>query len=348
MLFLQSIWITAAILILLAIVLWIALLIVHSIAKRHDLRAAAYTEAWMDQLLDVMDGTQPPEALPVPKSQEETEAVIALLRDLAERFSGSYGNRMSLILEQIRTAEFAINLLLSRNTDKQIRGCALLGWCGAHNDVDQYLENALNHKDPRVVLEAASSLVHRGNVTDIVPIIKALCRSRAAKSLLALDLCRRWGESARSDWSELLKSDWTDDGWILLLEAAGASGQSGWTALIAQQANHSSPLVVEASLTALEKLADPLGADAAEIACQHPSPHVRRQAVKTLLACGDPNHSLDLMEVLLADKSFEVRRAAMTGILEFGGRSRLMEKMPIDDWQRELFKEVGLQGIPNQ
>ncbi len=346
MIFLQVIWIAAAVLIVLSLFLWVALLAAHIVAKRHDLRAAGFSEVWLERLLDVLDGTQPPEVLPVPASREEAEAVISLLRSIGERFRGSYGERMSLVLEQIRAADLGLQLLRSRSSNNKVRGCALLGWCGPHPAVQPALENALNHRDSRVVLEAASALVNRGTVSDIVLIVLALCRSRAAKSLLARDLFRRWGETDQGNWSALLERDWTEDGWILLLEAAGASARGEWTPLIARQAKHPSPLVVQAALAALGVLGDPQGAPAAEQACRHERPQVRSQAIKTLGACGESNLALPLMEFLLADESFEVRRAALQGMLQFGGRSRLMEMAPTDYWQHELFKEAGLQAPP--
>jgi HEAT repeat protein len=172
--------------------------------------------------------------------------------------------------------------------------------------------------------------------------VHALCRSRAAKSLLAHDLFRRWGAAEKSDWSGLLKSEWSDDGWVLLLLAAGASGRSEWTDLIAKHANHESPIVVKAALCALENLGEPKGAVIAGVACEHTNAQVRRQAVKTLEACGELDESYGSLLKLLMDESFEVRRAAFDGIIKLGGRSRLSELVPVDHWQSELFKEEGI------
>ena len=345
MIFLKVIWMAAAILIAVAICFWIGLLLVHVIAAHRDRRAAAHADVWLDRLLDVMEGSEPPDILPVPKSLEETEAVINLLRTLTERFSGSYGDRMLLVLNQIRAVEYGMRLLQSRHLNHKVRGCALLGACGPNAKVDRALGNALDHRDARVVLEAASALVRRGVVHDVEHMVRALCRSRAAKSLLAHDLFRRWGQIQQSDWSDLLKLEWSDDGWILLLQAAGASGRSEWTDLIAQHANHKSPLVVKAVLSALENLGEPKGAAIAKVACEHPNAQVRRQAVKTIEACGELNDCYDALLKLLTDESFEVRRVAFDGILKLGGRSRLSELNPVDHWQSELFKEEGLQTL---
>lgn len=249
---------------------------------------------------------------------------------------------MLLVLEQIRAVQYGMRLLRSNNANNKVRGCGLLGWCGPHKDVDIALTHVLEHHDSRVVLEAASALVRRNAIHDIAPLVNALCRSRAAKSLLAHDLFRRWGEKEQSDWSDLLKSDWTDDGWILLLQAAGSSGRSEWSDLIAKHANHESPLVVRAVLSAMENLGDPLGSVIAVEACNHPNAQVRRQAVKTIEMCGVLKESYEPLAKLLTDESFEVRRAAFDGIIKLGGRSKLSEMTPVDHWQRELFREEGL------
>ncbi len=342
MIFLKVIWMSAAILIAVAICFWIGLLVVHVFAERRDRRSAAYADVWLDLLLDVMDGSESPEILPVPKSLEETEAVIGLLRTLTERFSGLYSDRMLLVLRQIRAVDYGMRLLRSRHANNKVRGCALLGWCGPNTKVDYALRDTLEHRDARVVLEAASALVRRGVIHDVVNMVHALCRSRAAKSLLAHDLFRRWGEVEQSDWSDLLKSEWPDDGWVLLLQAAGASGRIEWTDLIAEQAKHDSPNVVKAALSALENIGDQKGAVIAGIACEHTNAQVRRQAVKTIEACGELDGSYASLLKLLKDESFEVRRAAFDGIIKLGGRSRLSELVPVDHWQSELFKEEGL------
>lgn len=342
MIILKVIWLSAVVLIALAICLWFLLLIVHLFASRKDKRMAVYAETWLDRLLDVMDGTEPPEVLPVPKSLEETEAVIGLLRTLTERFSGSYQQRMLLVLRQIRAVDYGMDLLRSRKADNKVRGCALLGWCGPNTIVDYALRDALNHRNARVVLEAASALVSRGVIHDIRHMILALCRSRAAKSLLARDLFRRWGEVEKSDWSDLFEMDWNDDGWVLLLEAAGASGRSEWVDMIIRQAAHPSPAVVRAALSALAIMGDPQGSEVAGRTSEHANPQVRWQAVKTIEACGTLEGSFDCLVKLLNDVSFDVRRAAFEAILKLGGRPRLMEMETVDYWQRELFREEGL------
>lgn len=342
MLMLKIIWMTAAVLIALAVLLWIALLTAHAVAKRHDEMNAAWSDLWMERLLDVLDGTHPPETLPLPQSHGEMEAVIGLLRELGERFRGSYGTRMSAVLNQIQAADYGLKLLRSRRAENRIRGCALLAWCGPSDEVDAKLREALEDRDQRTVLEASAALVKRGSFDDIVTILKSLCKSRAAKSLIARDVFRQWAEKETRDWSPLLSQQWTEDGWILLMEAAGAAARGEWTPLIARLAKHPSPSVVSSALLALQALGDPDGAAAAEFACGHDRFQVRRQAVRTLVACGDPAVIPPLLGRLLMDESFEVRRAAMDGLLKLGWRERLAVMEPEDDWQRELFKEAGL------
>ena len=350
MLMLKIIWMTAVVLIALALLLWIALLIAHAVAKRRDEMVAVWSDLWMERLLDVLDGTHPPETLPVPQSQGEMEAVIGLLRELGERFRGSYGSRMSLVLNQIQAADYGMKLLRSGRAENRIRGCALLAWCGPSEELDARLRKTLDDRDPRAVLEASAALVKRGSFDDIVTILKSLCKSRAAKSLIARDVFRQWAEKETRDWSPLLSQQWTEDGWILLMEASGAAARGEWTPLIARLVRHPSPSVVGSALVALQALGDPEGAEAAQFACGHDRFQVRRQAVRTLVACGDPAVIPPLLGRLLMDESFEVRRAAMDGLLKLGWRERMAVMEPEDDWQRELFKEAGLremQAIPS-
>lgn len=146
----------------------------------------------------------------------------------------------------------------------------------------------------------------------------------------------------KNDWSDLFEMEWNDDGWVLLLEAAGASGRSEWVDVIVKHADHPSPFVVRAALSALANLGDPQGAAVAERASEHEDAQVRWQAVKTIEACGNLKDSYECLVSLLNDVSFDVRRAALDGILKLGGKSRLMEMETVDYWQRELFREEGL------
>lgn len=342
MILLKAIWMTAAAFMLGGILLWLALLVSHSLAKRRDRRLAAHADLWLERVIDVLDGREPPEHLPHPRNGEEMEAVIGLLRELADRFRGTYAGRMVLVLEKIGAAGFGLKLLGSKLADNRVRGCALLGWCGADGRVDEALEKTLEDKHSRVVLEAASALVRRHAVKDILPVVRALCRSRAAKSLLARDLFRRWGEAESKDWSGLLDEHWTEDGWILLLEAAGATGRGEWTPRIARLTKHASPDVIRAALAALASLGDPQGADAAERCCHHDRWQVRRDAVAALAACADPRQSHDLFLKLLGDESFEVRREAIQALIRSGGGEKLRALTPADDWQRGLFREAGI------
>ena len=342
MLVLHTIWIIAAALLAIAALLWCALLASHAAAERKERRIARYQDAWLERLLPVMDEDLPLPALPKPARREEMEAVLGLLRELAERFRGQYRDRLSAVLDQIDAPTFGRRLLCSRGIAQRVRGAALLAWCGPSEASNAALEHALGDRDPRVRLEAAMGLVRKGIVTDPVPMLKALCRDRAAHSLLARDAFRIWGKSAITDWSPLLQRPWPVDAWVLLLEAAGAAGRPEWTPLIAAQTRHGSTLVARTALAALETLGDPQGETAALDASAHASPAVRRQAARTLAACGTLDTCGGTLDSLLSDPSFEVRRVALRGLLALGGRPRLLSRPPTDVWQRELFLEAGL------
>ncbi|HEY8961968.1 MAG TPA: HEAT repeat domain-containing protein, partial [Luteolibacter sp.] len=280
--------------------------------------------------------------LPRPKRREEMEAVIGLLRELGERFRGSYSHSITLVLDQIGAARFGCRLLESRWPSQRIRGAALLAWCGSGDEPVRGLEHAIDDRDPRVRLEAAMGLARKQFIRDPERILRALCRDRAAHSLIARDVFRVWGETEPGDWSELLTREWQEYGWVLLLEAAGAAGRAEWVPLIAAKLHHPSRLVVRTALAALEVIGDPNGAGAAKEACRHSDPTVRRQAAKTLSACGRLDECEATLLTLLEDPSFEVRRRALHSLLALGGKTLLAGKPPADDWQRELFAEAGL------
>ena len=339
---LQTIWLLAAILLGLALLLWFALLATHSMEARRAKKTARYHERWLDRLLPVIDDEEALKTLPRPKRREEMEAVIGLLRELGERFRGSYSHSITLVLDQIGAARFGCRLLESRWPSQRIRGAALLAWCGTNEESTRGLEHSLDDRDPRVRLEAAMGLARKQLIRDPERVLRALCRDRAAHSLIARDVFRVWGETETSDWSELLKREWPEYGWVLLLEAAGAAGRAEWVPWIVAQLRHPSRLVVRTALTALEAIGDPHGTDAARKACRHPDYAVRRQAAKTLAACGRLEECDATLLELLKDPSFEVRRRALRSLLDLGGKSLLTGKTPADDWQRELFVEAGL------
>ena len=342
MVVLEIIWMTAWGFLLIALVLWFGLLLTHAVTKRRDFRIQVHRDQWFDGLLDVMDGGALPPSLPIPASREEMEAVLGLLRELADQLRGSYGENMKEILGRIEASDFGLQLLNSYWSEQRIQGAALLAWCPSEPEGNQALEKALADKDHRVVLEASVALVKRRAVRDIVAILEALCRSRAAKSLISHDLFRRWGAEFPTDLEGLLDREWPEDAWLLLYEAAGASGMAELTSQVARGTRHPSPRVAISALDALAKFGDPDGAEACRQACSHFRPEVRRQAAQSLTSTGTPEAALPVLESLLSDDSFEVRRCAFHGILAMGGKSRLLALPLADEWQSELMREAGL------
>ncbi len=342
MVLLHVIWMVAAALLSLALLLWIALLVAHALGARRDARLRKFSDDWLDRLLLVLDGGDDPSTLPQPASRDEMEAVVGLLRELAERFRGSFRVRMVVVLQQIGAADFGKKLLRSWSADNRVRGAALLGWCGEDRQADEALDRALEDRDPRVTLEAAASLVKRRAVDDIERVLRSLCRTRAAHSLVARDLFRQWATEETSDWSQLLRREWPEPAWILLLEAAGAAARAEWTPWVAARASHPSPTVARTALRALETIGDPDGSAAAAAACGSDFPVVRRQAAAALGSCGSLADAGPILGELLGDADFEVRRAALEALLRLGGKPALVDPDGADAWQRELFREAGL------
>lgn len=325
-----------------ALLLWIALMFSHAAEERREKRAAAMGDVWLDRLLPVLGGESEPDTLPAVRSREELDVVLALLRELLDRFSGSYRERLGEVLSRVGAEGYGLRLLKNRAAHERVRGAALLAWCGANDAVDQALRHALDDRDARMRLEAADALVRRGAKMDPGPLLVALGKGGVGRSLRARDLFRRWGASAAVvDWQLWLGRDWSEDARVLLLDAASASGICD-AEIFSQQAEHSSPRVRIAALNALESAADPAGAGTARDAFSHPRVDVRRQAVRTLGACGGTAEDREALLRLLEDESFEVRRAAFNALLHMGGGEALAKHQPADRWQTELFREAGL------
>jgi len=324
-----------------ALLLWVALLFSHAAEERREKGAAAMGDVWLDRLLPVLGGESEPDTLPAVRSREELDVVLALLRELLDRFSGSYRERLGEVLSRVGAEAYGLRLLQNSAAHERLRAAALLAWCEANDEVDHGLRNALGDRDARVRLEAADALVRRGVKMDPGPLLVALGKDGIGKSLRARDLFRRWGSVTAVDWKLWLGRDLNEEARVLLLGAASASGTCD-AEFFSKQAAHRSPRVTIASLHALEVAADPAGADAARAAFSHSRPDVRRQAARTLGACGGTAEEREALFQLFGDPSFEVRKAALTALLDMGAQGDLARHRPADRWQLELFREAGL------
>lgn len=344
MLELEIIWLVAAACLLLALILWTGLMITHLRVMRSQRRIQQYQDLWLERLLPIMEQEeQADEKLPRPASAEEMEAVLGLLRDLAERFRGQYRENLSAVLDQIGASAYGCRLMRSSSSTQRHRGAALLAWCGPDPEGDAALINALDDREPRVRLEAATGVVRKQLLDDPRPVIESLCRDRAAHSLMARDTFFKWGSmNTQVDWAGCLQLHQSAEALVLLLEAAGAAARPEWTESIAEYAKHDHPKVAIASLQALAQLGDPLGAQSARLACSNPDARVRRQAAATLAICGDLEADGDCLLRLLDDPNFETRQAALKSLKELGGMELVRARKPSDDWQRELYQEAGL------
>ncbi len=324
-----------------ALLLWLALLLSHAAEARREKRAAAMGDFWLDRLLPVLGGESESATLPAVRNREELDVVLALLRELLDRFSGSYREKLGEVLSRVGAESYGLKLLQNRAAHERLRGAALLAWCGDNETVDRALLGGLGDRDARVRLEAADALVRRGVKLEAGPLLVALEKEGIGRSLRTRDLFRRWGSTTAVDWQLWLHRDWNEDARVLLLEAANASGTCE-AELFSKQAGHPSPRVVIASLHALESAADPAGAAAARAVFSHKRPQVRRQAARTLGACGGTLEDREALFRLLEDESFEVRKAAFAALLHTGAATALAQHRPADRWQEELYREAGL------
>ena len=339
---LETILAVAAVFLLLAAGLWVWLLLAHAAAERRERRARRITDDWLDRLLPVLEGEADAATLPTLRNKEELDAVLALLRDLMERFKGSYRNHLSAVLSSIGAIRHGRHLLGKRLPSERIRGAALLGWCGPDAEVDSVLTAALADRDAGARLEIADALVRRGAAVSPREVLEALCRDEAARSLRARDLFRRWGEESAIDWGRLLAEAPEENARVLVLEALRAAGRAEWTGEVSAIAMAGPHRVTVAALRVLAAMGDPEGAEGARWASGATDPEIRREAVAALVACGSPAVDAGQLVARLKDEDFDVRRAAMDGLQAWHQQARLKGLAPADRWQEELFREVGL------
>ncbi len=339
---LQIVWMTSITLLVISIGGWFFLIGMNVINGRRLKRRQIYQDEWLDRLMDWMEPDGEVADLPKAKNAEEMEAVLMHIRDLAENFRGKYRERLAKALELVGALDYALDLLDSRSASHRANGVAILSWCSLTQKAYRQLWFALDDPSPMVRLEAANALGSKNRLTDPEHVLECLCRDEAGQSLVARDLFRRWGVSSDVDWARLLKKEWSDDATILLLEAAGGAAKPELTNMIAEKISADCSEVVITALKALEEFADPQAVVEVYKASENPSPQVRRQVVKTIMACGDLDGSSEVLLRLSMDENFEVRRAAINSLIEMGGSSILPRVVAGDYWQEQFYLEAGL------
>jgi hypothetical protein len=304
----------------LAIALWMALLVYRVIDNRRRRQTEQIHERWLMLLLPVLEGEAELKTLPVLRGRLETEAVLGLLRNLAERFRGQYRDGLHSVLRHIGAEEYGLRLTRRRSVASKLRGCALLAWTGPNHAVDERLVATLRHPRPKVRLEAANALAARQapGIT-LQGIVIALKATGALRSDRARDIIRLLAPAHHAELLPLLYSATEPREKVLLLEGIGMAGDLSHAGSVAAFLADTSPKVRATAVAALELLADPLHIKEVAQRGADPDPCVRRAVARYAASMNGEGSSLAILKELAMDREFDVRRTAVHALAASGG-----------------------------
>lgn len=305
-----------------AILLWLGLLFYRMVDNHRTRRREQITDRWLTQLLPALEDGQGLYSLPRLRRRLETEVVLGLLRDLADRFRGHYRDNLHAVLKRIGAEDYAFRLLKQSSESSRLRGCALLAWMAPSARVDEKLATLL--RDPRagVRLEAAHALAARSTPgISLQTIMTSLRGTEAMRSDRARDIIRLMapGQSPALSW--LLQSAGDAREKTLLLDGLAVAGDFMYATQAATYLTDASAKVRAAAVDALERLADPLHIDSVAMLVRDPDPRVRLSVARYARTMhGDPT-ATTVLEFLAMDRHFEVRRVAVHALAAWRGRS---------------------------
>jgi HEAT repeat protein len=305
-----------------AVMLWMFLLVYRWVDNRGRQRRVQIADRWLSLLLPALEDGQGLAALPRLRGQMETEAVLGLLRDLAERFSGQYRDNLHAVLQHIGAEGYGLRLLKQASENSRQRGCALLAWMAPSAKVDEKLAVLLRDPLASVRLEAAHALVARRTPgISLQTILTSLRGTEAMRSERTRDIIRLMapGQSASLSW--LLPSAESSREKALLLDGMAVAGDLVYATQVATYLTDDSARVRVAAVEALEQLADPQHIDAVAVLARDPEPRVRLSVARYARMMHGDSTSVTALEFLSLDRDFDVRRAAVHALAIWRGRS---------------------------
>ncbi|RBP39782.1 HEAT repeat protein [Roseimicrobium gellanilyticum] len=305
-----------------AVLLWLGLLLYRVMDNRQRRKREQTADRWLSLLLPALEGGQSLNALPRLRGRLETEAVLGLLRDLAERFRGQYRDNLHAVLKHIGAEEYGFRLLKKSSENFRMRGCALLAWMAPSARVDEKLAVLLRDPRPGVRLEAAHALAARSTPgISLQTIMTSLRGTEAMRSDRTRDIIRLMapGQSPALGW--LLQSAVDAREKALLLDGLAVAGDFMYATQAATYLSDASAKVRAAAVDALERLADPLHIDAVGVLARDPDPRVRLSVAHYARTMHGDNTATTVLEFLAMDRHFEVRRTAVHALAVWRGRS---------------------------
>ena len=326
-----------------ALVLWGILLGYRVVDNHHRARRVVLADEWLMKLLPVLEMETPVTSLPKVRGGNEMEAVLSLLRDLMERFRGQYRDQLREILAHIGGDDFGLRMLRQRSLTYRLRGCALLGWTGGSAAVDAALRRALLDEAKEVRIEAAYALALRGAPgLGIREVLESLEEMDALASDRMRDVVRMLAPGRSQELARLLPVATTPRLRVLLLDGLSATGDLAQSDLIAEQLQDAAPAVRAAAVLALEQLGDPMQISQVALLVQDVSPKVRLAVARYAVSMGPDAEAQELLEKLVLDGDYEVKRQAVHGLSKVGGRAwqRLQEQPTEDPLVEALIREI--------
>ncbi|MEZ0276400.1 MAG: HEAT repeat domain-containing protein [Roseimicrobium sp.] len=305
-----------------SVVLWLCLLLYRMADNRRRKRREQVADRWLCLLLPALEGGQDLASLPRLRGRLETEAVLGLLRDLAERFRGQYRDNLHAVLHHIGAEDYGFRLVKRSSANARMRGCALLAWMAPSVRVDEKLATLLRDPRPGVRLEAAHALAARRTPSiSLETIITSLRGTGALRSDRARDIIRLMSPGHGGALSWLLETAIDPREKALLLDGLAVAGDFAHASQAALFLSDGSSKVRATAVSTLEQLADPMHIEAVAVLARDPDPRVRLCVARYAKTMHGDVSAIAVLETLSMDRNFEVRRVAVHALAAWRGRS---------------------------
>ncbi|QIF05639.1 HEAT repeat domain-containing protein [Roseimicrobium sp. ORNL1] len=326
-----------------AVLLWCSLLLYRMRENRRSKRRDQIADRWLTLLLPALEGGESLASLPRLRGRLETEAVLGLLRDLAERFRGQYRDNLHEVLKHIGAETYGFRLLKRTSETSRMRGCALLAWMAPSAQVDEKLAVLLRDPRPSVRLEAAHALTARSTPgISLQTIMTSLRGTEAMRSERTRDIIRLMAPGQSPTLSWLLQSATDAREKTLLLDGLAVAGDFMYATQVATYLADPSAKVRATAVDALERLADPQHIEAVAVLARDPDANVRLAVARYARSMRGDNTATTVLEYLAMDRHFEVRRTAVHALATWGGRSwdHLVSMAPQDPLLESIIREA--------
>lgn len=280
-------------------------------------RREQFSDAWLLELLPVLEGERQITALPLPGTSEEMNVAMHLILELVERVRGQYRDQLRRVLDHIGAEATALRDLVSGSPEVKISSCRLLALTQADPNVDLQLSRALYDADWTVRLEAAYALSVRQPLgLTLESLLSPLRTTPAFETELAQKVVKQFAplpgrgeELARA----LMGSRNPQERVVLLAGIADADDLMLGDVVAWQLSDYSSAVRLEAVRT-LERMADPVQISKVTSLTSDPEPTVRQAVAAYAGSMGGGSSAQLALQALLSDPSPDVRQVAEAGL----------------------------------